>query len=271
VQGLWACVRAVTDPGDDVLVPDPGWPNNLSVTQVAVATPRPYQLSPHDGYAITADAIRTSLTPRTRAMIVNSPSNPLGVVATPDQWAELIDLARENGFWLISDECYDELVFSTSSVSPSSLDEQAPILSLFSFSNTYAMTGWRIGYISAPPQAREAIATIQEAVISCLNAPTQHAALAALTGPQTVVSTMRASYRQRRDLALAVLDGRGVPSLPPQGAFYLWLDIRSQRRTSLQFASDLLEHDAVATVPGSAFGSQGEGWLRVSLAPTRTR
>lgn len=278
VEGIYACVRAVTDPGDEVLVPDPGWPNNLAITQVAGATAVPYQLDARDGYAITADAVRRALTPRTRAVIVNSPSNPLGVLAERREWVALIELMKDRGIWLISDECYDELVFTGTSLSPASLDPSAPVLSVFSFSKTYAMTGWRVGYVVVPqwrhetgttagPQgAGRAIGTIQESIISCLNAPSQFAALAALRGPQDAVAMMRESYRLRRDTAIQVLGDRGVTTLRPEGAFYLWVDIGPSKLTSAQFAHDLLEEAAVAAVPGSAFGAQGEGWLRVSLA-----
>ena len=266
VEGLYACVRAVTNPGEEVLVPDPGWPNNLAITQVAGAVARRYQLRREDGYAITADAVRRALTPQTRAVIVNSPSNPLGVVAARSQWVELIELAYQRGLWLISDECYDELVFSGESFSPAALDPQAPVLSVFSFSKTYAMTGWRVGYVAAPPAARATVATIQESILSSMNAPAQHAALAALKGPQDMVATMRNSYAQRRDIAIGVLDDRGIACLRPDGAFYLWVDVRDSGMSSATFAGALLEQSAVATVPGSAFGPQGEGWLRVSLA-----
>jgi aspartate/methionine/tyrosine aminotransferase len=278
VEGLYACVRAVTDPGDEVLVPDPGWPNNLAITQVAGASAVPYQMHARDDYAITADAVRRALTPRTRAVIVNSPSNPLGVVAARHEWLALIELAKARGFWLISDECYDELVFTGTSLSPASLDPTAPVLSVFSFSKTYAMTGWRVGYVIVPEASHEgtrtegpggagrAIGAIQESIISCLNAPSQFAALAALRGPQDAVTMMRESYRLRRDSALRVLNDCGVRALRPAGAFYLWVDIGPSRLSSAQFAHDLLEEAAVAAVPGSAFGAQGEGWLRVSLA-----
>ena len=141
------------------------------------------------------------------------------------------------------------------------------MLSCFSFSKTYAMTGLRVGYVLAPERAAGVVATLQEPVIACVNAPAQHAALAALDGPQEIVGAMRDAYRDRRDVAAARLDEAGLAYLLPQGAFYLWLDVSPLCGGDVRaWSHALLREHGVAVAPGTAFGPRGEGWARVSLA-----
>ena len=197
--------------------------------------------------------------------MVNSPSNPLGSVIGRARMTELLELTERHGLWMISDECYDEIDFDGTFVSPASIAPEH-VVSAYSFSKTYAMTGWRIGYAVVPPDVAATLAKCQEPIISCVNAPTQYAALAAVSGPQYVVSEMRQAYRERRGLALSVLKGTHLHAFTPQGAFYLWVDVRSSGVPSRELAMRLLDERNVVVAPGSAFGERGEGFLRVSLA-----
>jgi aspartate aminotransferase len=199
-------------------------------------------------------------------LLVNSPSNPLGATISAELAAELVALAERHGLWLLSDECYDQITFEGGVVSPMAVAPSPWVISVYSFSKVYAMTGWRVGYAVAPPAVAGVLARLQEPLISCVNAPAQMAALAALTGPQDVVAEMGDAYRERRDRALAVLEAAGVPTVVPGGAFYLWVDISASGRDSMTFARELIADHGVAVAPGIAFGPDGDGFVRVSLA-----
>jgi aspartate aminotransferase len=266
VGALYTTLLSLLDPGDGVLVPDPGWPNFRMMANLIGAEVQPYPLKAEDGYAPRAERIRRSITDQTRVLLVNSPSNPLGTVLDPQEAEELLQLARERDLWVVSDECYDELVFDGASVSLGALDPDARVVSVFSFSKTYAMTGWRVGYAVAPKALAETLAKVQEPVISCVNSPGQHAALAALHGPQDAVTAMRNAYRSRRDLVMTALAEAGVSAQRPSGAFYVWLDVSETGLSSHEFARTLVVEDHVAVVPGTAFGDAGEGSVRISLA-----
>ncbi|GAA3106747.1 aminotransferase [Streptosporangium carneum] len=264
VEGLYAVYRALLDEGDEILVPDPGWPNFTNLAHLAGARPVGYRLLPSDGYLPDLERLDRSVTARTRAVLVNSPANPLGTVWPGTTLAAVAEWAARHGIWVIADECYDQLWLDEPSRSMAALAPDAPVVSVFSFSKTYAMTGWRVGYVVAGRPLAERIARVQETAVSCVSTPAQHAALAALRGPQEPVEEMRAAYRARRDLALAVAQEVGLPALRPEGAFYLWLDVGG--RPSAELAMDLLRTRGVAVAPGAAFGPGGEGAVRLSLA-----
>jgi aspartate aminotransferase len=179
-----------------------------------------------------------------------------------------VRFADAHDLWLISDECYDQITFGAEPVSPARWDEQGRVLSCFSFSKTYAMTGMRVGYVHTPSaEVSGVVATLQEPLIACVNAPAQRAALAALEGPQDIVGEMRDAYRERRDRAAAQLDEAGLRYLLPQGAFYLWLDVTPVCGGDVKaWALELLREHKVAVAAGTAVGPRGEGWARISLA-----
>jgi aspartate/methionine/tyrosine aminotransferase len=226
------------------------------------AVPVPYRLDRGRGFEPDVAHVQSLLGPRTRALVVNSPGNPTGSVVGRQALAALAELAERHGFWLVSDECYDQLVLEGEHVSTAAVGAADRVVSVFSFSKTYAMTGWRVGYAVAPPPLAKMLARAQEPVISCPSTVGQKAAEAALTGPQDVVGELREAFRRRRDLALAALDARGVGYARPRGAFYLMVDVPGP---SDAFARRLLDEDGVAVVSGSAFGDGGEGMVRVSL------
>ena len=197
-------------------------------------------------------------------LVVNSPGNPTGAVLAPETLHALVELAGRHDLWVVSDECYEELVFEGRHVSPGALAPERTV-SVFSFSKTYAMTGWRVGYAVCPPEVAALLAKAQEALVSCVSTVSQKAAEAALTGPQEGVAAMREAYRARRDVALAVLAAAEVGSVRPGGAFYLMVEV-GEVEPSEAFARRLLAERQVAVTPGSAFGAGGEGMVRVSLA-----
>lgn len=229
-----------------------------------------YPLVAEGGFLPRLEDLERLATPRTRAMLVNSPSNPLGTVVPRELMEGLLAFARRRGLWFVSDEVYDEVVFDGTFVSAGSLagpDDR--LVSVYSFSKVYAMTGWRVGYLVAPPDLARLLTGMQEPIVSCVNTPAQMAALAALTGPQGLVREMNEAYRARRDEVLGVLDRGGLPSSRPSGAFYVWTDVSGTGVPSMDFARSLIERAHVAVAPGSAFGELGEGYVRLSLASAR--
>lgn len=263
VQAVDAIISAVVAPGDEVLVPDPAWPNYEMQAMLIGATPVHYALRPDNAFQPDLDEIRSLITPRTRVIVVNSPNNPTGTVMPPELVAGIVSLAVENDLLVVSDEVYDEIVFDGMHANAAAL---APdhVASVFSFSKTYAMTGWRVGYALVPAWLADTVTRILELETSCVSSVTQAAALAAVTGPQDVVTHMRDAYRSRRDLAVDVLTRAGVDIVRPEGAFYLMLPLPDGTDSRLA-ALDLVSA-GVSFAPGSAFGRTTPHHLRVSLA-----
>ena len=266
-QALHNAFSLTLSAGDEVLIPDPGWPNYAMAVQLLQAVPVRYPLRPERGFRPDPDHLAELVSGRTRMIVVNTPSNPLGTVLTASDVEALVRFAEEHDIWLLSDECYDALTFGSPHVSPGRFDRDGRVLSAFSFSKTYAMTGLRVGYLVADEKVALHAAKLQEPLLACVNAPAQAAALAALRGPQDDVANMRDAYRERRDVALAQLDAQGMGYLRPEGAFYLWVDVRDRCRGDVAgWAMDLLRERQVAVAPGTTFGPLGEGWVRLSLA-----
>ncbi len=266
-QALHNALSLTLSAGDEVLIPDPGWPNYAMAVQLLQAVPVRYPLRPENGFRPDPAELARLVTERTRVLVVNTPSNPLGTVLPAEDVEALVRLAEGHDLWLLSDECYDALTFGQPHVSPGRFDRDGRVLSAFSFSKTYAMTGLRVGYLITTEEVARQSAKLQEPMLACVNAPAQAAALAALRGPQDAVAMMRAAYRERRDLALAQLDAQGMGYLTPEGAFYLWVDVRDRSSGDVAtWAMDLLRQHHVAVAPGTTFGPRGEGWVRLSLA-----
>lgn len=263
VQLLSCTLAATVMPGDEVLIPDPGWPNYAMQTLLQGARPVPYPVRAENEFRPRADDVAALITPRTRVLIVNSPANPTGGVLDEQTARELVELASARGILVVSDEVYDEIVYDGAHVNLASLNPDG-VVSVFSFSKTYAMTGWRVGYASFPTWLADTIAKLQEAFLSSLPSASQAAALAALRGPQDAVGVNLAAYRHNRDAALRRLSGAGIATVPPRGAFYLMLPL-APGVDSRRAAIDLVGH-GVAMAPGSAFGTQAISHLRISLA-----
>ncbi|MDB5069061.1 MAG: Aspartate transaminase [Candidatus Eremiobacteraeota bacterium] len=266
VEGIFAALATVLDPGDGILLPDPGWPNFAMDAIMLRARILAYPLAAENGFLpVIADHERLC-DAGTKAVLLNSPSNPLGAVIDRARMREIAAFAASRNLWVISDECYDATVFDDRFVSAAAAGDPERTISIYTFSKTYAMTGWRVGYVAAPPRAIAQIAKLQEPLISCVNVPAQHAALAALTGPQDVVAQMVSAYQERRDEVCRRLAAANVPALPPSGGFYVWADVRASGLSSRDFAFTLLRERGVAVAPGTAFGPNGEGFVRISLA-----
>jgi aspartate/methionine/tyrosine aminotransferase len=265
VQGILAAFSAVLDPGDEVLLPDPAWPNYEMAILLREAVPVHYPLYIEQGFVPRPEDIEPLITERAKLLILNSPSNPTGAVFPRETIAGLVALAQRHDLYLLSDEVYDELVFEGEHVSPALYDPERTI-AIYAFSKTYAMTGWRVGYVVANETISKTITKIQEPMISCVASPVQKAAEAALTGPQDCIRDMRDSYRERRDAVVALLKEEGYYVYTPRGAFYIMVDVSDAGVDSRQFALNLLEQCRVAVAPGTAFGHLGDHFVRISLA-----
>lgn len=266
VAGLYSAMAALVDPGSEILLPDPSWPNYALMMQLQGIRPVHYPLTTEHGLVPRAADIEPLINERTKAIIHNSPGNPTGAITPRQSLEELLDLAREHDLWVFTDEVYDEMWFDEPPTAMAPLDTDGRVFTFFSMSKTYAMTGWRVGYMVTPPDLNDVIIKAQEPITSCVNAPAQKAALAAITGPQGRVEEMRSAYAERRDKVVELLDGRGVPFVRPTGAFYLMVDVSPSGIQGMQFARRLVEERQVAVVPGTTFGPDSGRFVRVSLA-----
>lgn len=268
-EALYLALGLVLAPGDEVLIPDPGYTTFTMAPRMQFAAPVPYRLAAERDFLPSIGELDALVTPRTRAIILNSPSNPLGVVFPEDVIHDLVAFAQRHDLWIISDEVYEAFTYGRPHVSPASIDPTR-VLTVQSFSKTYALTGGRVGYLVTPPGPGGMLRNFQEALISCVNTPAQRAALAALEGPQEAVAAASVHYRGNLLAATALLDERGIGYREPDGAFYLWVDVSSASRGDVTaWAEELLRERRVAVAPGSAFGREGEGWIRVCAAATR--
>ncbi len=271
MHGLAMAVNALAGPGDEILLPDPEFPNWRMAAVAAGVGVGTYPARVENGFVPTLADIEASLTPATKIVVVCSPNNPTGAMYPPELLAGVVELARERDLWVFSDECYEAITYGDPHVSPAAFDTDGRVVTFFSFSKTYAMTGWRLGYVVArDPGVVDLLGQVAEATVACPSSVSQRAALAALTGPQDDVAAAVASYRERRDAAVALLERRGIGSVLPQGAFYLMVDVSAATTDSEAFALRLLDERHVSVSPGSAFGAGGEGMVRVSLASERS-
>ncbi|MFN8678972.1 MAG: aminotransferase class I/II-fold pyridoxal phosphate-dependent enzyme [Thermomicrobiales bacterium] len=265
VNALAAIVAAIAEEGDELLIPDPGWPNYVAMIELARAVPVRYRLEPEQDYRPDLAAMEAQITPRTKAIIINNPSNPTGSVFDEATVRGLVDLARKHDLWLISDEVYEDLIFAGEHVPAARFDSER-VITVSGVSKSYAMTGWRIGWAITNPELVALCGKIQEALVSCPPAPSQAAAEAAVRGPQEMVEEMRAAYQRRRDLVRDIFLPLGMLPAVPEGAFYALVDLRAAGIPSRDLSRMLLEEEQVAAAPGSTFGDVAEGMLRISLA-----
>jgi aspartate aminotransferase len=266
VGGIAGAISALVEPGDEVLVPDPAWPNYRLMLAAVHGVLVPYPCSPESKFLPDPAEVERRITPRTKLMIVNSPSNPTGAVFPRDLLERLVEIAVKHNLYYLSDECYDEVILDGEHVSPASFCTDGRVISAFTFSKTYAMTGWRVGYVVANDQLSDSITKVLESNSSCLPTICQKAAEAALDGPREPLREMVKAYRERRDLCVGLLEEAGMLISHPQGAFYIMADIRGSKLDSRQFAFDLVKSKQVAVAPGTAFGESARGAVRISLA-----
>jgi aspartate aminotransferase len=271
---ILSALIATVGPGDEVLIPDPHWPQYSMQLACCGATEVRYPLDPLGEWLPNIAALEKLVTPHTRMLIINSPGNPTGAVFPRELVEDLLNFALRHDLYLLSDECYDEIVFEGMHLSPASLLTSAGfnlgnVISIYTFSKTYAMTGWRIGYAVAGTQLMKTIADVVNASYTNVSTLVQRAAAAALTGPQGCVAEMRAIYRHRRDLAVQLLKEYGRYQYTPHGAFYVMIDVTSPhgvQRKGRQFTLDLLRQRNVAVAAGNNFGEAAAHCIRVSLA-----
>ena len=265
MEAVFASMAVLLDPGDQILVPNPGYGNFCMAASILSAQPVRYPAIPEQSFAPDMERLATLVTPKTRALLVNSPSNPTGAVYTEETLRELYAFCVEHDLYMISDETYDRLVFEGEHFSPARWDADGRVISIYTTSKTYAMTGWRVGFAVAEPEIAAALAKVQEPIVSCVNTVAQHAAISALLGPQDCVDAMRREYRSRRDLAVSLAQEEGLQVPYPHGAFYLLVDISASGQDAITFSQGLLESEHVAVAPGSSFGSILDGYVRISL------
>jgi aspartate aminotransferase/aminotransferase len=265
VNAIMSMIAALVDDGDEVLIPDPGWPNYVGIARLNRATPVRYPLRPERGYLPDPAELDALITLRTKVLILNNPGNPTGAVFPVETIEALVRLAADRNIVVISDEVYESIIFDGEFV-PASRFDAGHVITVSGCSKSYAMTGWRLGWAITRPALVTLAGKVMESQVSCASSVSQRAAEAAVTGPQTCVEEMRAAYHRRRDLVRAELEpARLLPNVP-SGAFYAMVDLRALGRPSQEITRLLLEEERVATAPGSTFGEVAEGFIRISLA-----
>jgi aspartate aminotransferase len=270
VAACFTALAAMVNPGDEVLLADPSWPNYVQMTVLLGVKAVHYRLRLENNLIPTVEDIERCITPKTKVLIMNSPGNPTGAITPLPRLREILELAHRHNLWVISDEVYDEIWFDTPPHSLQPLDTQERVVSVFSFSKTYAMTGWRVGYLTGASEIVSHVLRAQEPTTSCVNSPAQRGAVAALLGDQQCVAEMRSAYASRAKLVTKILDDHGVPYARPTGAFYTMVDISGSRMSDLDFVSRMITERRVAVVPGSAFGPASGNVVRVSLASSES-
>lgn len=268
-QALLLTMETILNPGDEVIVPTPCFPNYFGYIHMAGGASVIVETCEENEFRVTAEDIRKKITPKTKAIIINSPCNPTGAVLTEADIREIAKVALEHELIVISDEPYESIIYDgQKSFSIGSIPEMKDlVITVNSFSKSYAMTGWRIGYVVAPVEVRERMTLLQESMGSSVTAACQKAACEAILGPQAYVEEMRKHYERRRNLLVEGLNQvSGFSCIKPGGAFYVFPNVKSFGISSQQVAVDILDQVQVLTTPGSAFGDSGEGYLRFSYA-----
>lgn len=267
--GLFLALSVLLNPGDELLILEPHWVSYPAMVSLAGGTAVAVSLPAEDNFRITAERLRQKVTPRTKAILVNNPCNPTGRVLTQDEVNAIAAVALEADLYVIADEIYEKLCFDgRRHLSIGSLPQMdGRVLTVGGLTKSYAMTGWRMGWLVASPELIRLATRLNGQAVSCAATFTMHACVAALNGPQTAVAAMCAAYQARRDFmvqALNEIDGIECRSI--EGAFYLFPRFTQTDKSSLELADWLLEKGQIATVPGIAFGQSGEGHLRFAIS-----
>lgn len=272
IHAYFTALLSVLNPGDDVLIPDPSWATHVNVVSMirgeVIRVPAPAE----NGFLPSFESWQKAVTPKTRLIVLNYPSNPTGVYPSREYLQNLHEFARSRDIWILSDEVYGSLFYGEKPVSAAAVDgAKDRTLIVNSLSKSYAMTGWRVGYLAAPASVIENALKAGQNTITCVAPFIQKAAAFALTDPGVQLATagMREAYARRRALVMKLsveLECEKVRVTPPQGAFYCFLDLRPIKMKSAEMCERILESKGVGLVPGSAFGEQGEGFIRMSFA-----
>lgn len=266
-EAIDVALRAMLDPGDEVLIPEPCFVSYVPCTILANGTPVTISLEEKDRFKLTREKLLSHITPKSKILVLPFPNNPTGAVMTREELKEIADVVIERDLFVLTDEIYGELTYGlnhTTIASFPGMKERTVLIN--GFSKAYAMTGWRLGYLAAPVAILEQMLKIHQFAIMCAPTTSQYAAVEALRDGDKDVRLMRESYDQRRRFVMNAFEEMGLDCFEPQGAFYAFPGIKRFGMTSEEFATRLLKEEKVAVVPGTAFGGCGEGYLRVSYA-----
>ncbi len=266
-EGIDIALRAMLDPGDEVLIPQPSYVSYLPCTELAGGVPVTIPLKNENQFKLTAKELEAYITPKTKILVLPFPNNPTGSVMTEEDLRPIAALVEKYDLYVISDEIYSELTYGNRHVSIASLPgmKERTIL-INGFSKGFAMTGWRLGYSCGPKEIIEQMIKIHQFAIMCAPTNSQYAAIEGLRHCQKEVEEMREAYNQRRRFLMHEFERMELPCFEPFGAFYVFPCIKEFGMTSEEFALKFLEEEKVAVVPGTAFGDCGEGFLRISYA-----
>ena len=266
-EGIDLALRAMLDPGDEVLIPQPCYVSYLPCVVLADGVPVTIELKEENEFRLTKEELLEKITDKTKLLILPFPNNPTGAVMRREDLEAIAEVVIEHDLYVLSDEIYSELTYQGDHVSIASLPGMwERTLTINGFSKSYAMTGWRLGYICAPRVLAEQMTKIHQFAIMCAPTTSQYAAVEALRNGDEDVARMREAYNQRRRFLMHAFKEMGLPCFEPFGAFYVFPCITEFGMSSDDFAMRLLEEEHVAVVPGTAFGECGEGFLRISYA-----
>lgn len=268
-EGTYASIAAFLNPGDKVLVPNPVWLNYIHVPEFFDVVPVTYSLKEDNDYQIDLNELEEKTTDRTKMLVINTPGNPTGTVQSLETLQKLADFAKKHDLIVVSDEIYEKLVYGgTKHISIASLPGMKErTITLNGFSKCYSMTGWRLGYAAAPVDFIKGLVRVHQYINTCASSFVQDAGIVALKEAEQDVQVMVKEYERRRNFAVQALNEmEGISCKMPEGAFYIFVNIKSLGKTSAEVADYLLDEAKVATVPGSAFGTEGEGYIRLSYA-----
>ena len=268
-EGTYAAMAAFLDPGDEILVPNPVWLNYIHVPESFGIKAVDYSLLEENHYQIDFDELEERITDKTKMIVVVDPSNPTGEVFSRETMEKLANIAKKHDLLILSDEIYEQLVYDgqrhTSIASLPGMRERT--IKLGGMSKAYSMTGWRLGYLCGTKETIAACVRVHQYIVTCASSFVQDAAVVALTECDGDVEAMRKEYERRKHYLVNTLNGiEGIRCNDPKGAFYVFINIKSLGKSSMEMADYLLTHAKVALVPGSAFGTRGEGYLRASYA-----
>lgn len=266
-EAIDLAMRAMINPGDEVITMDPNYVAYTPAIEMAGGIPVIIPLEEKSEFKLTPEALKNAITDKTKAILINFPSNPTGGVMTYEDYEKLVPIIEESGIYVVSDEIYAELTFDGEFASlaqfPSIRDQ---IVVINGFSKAFAMTGWRLGYVMSNPHLSSAMTKIHQYIIMSAPTPAQYAALEAMTNGLSDVSHMHNEYMNRRNLLVSRLNRMGLKTNMPHGTFYVFPNISQTGLTSEEFCNRLVEEQRVACVPGTAFGEKGEGFMRMSYA-----
>ena len=266
-EAIDAAFRAMVDPGDEVLIPQPSYVSYLPCALLADAVPVVINLKAENNFKLTKEELIASITEKTKILVLPFPNNPTGAIMNKEELAEIVPIIIEHDLYVISDEIYSELTYKGKHISIGSfpgMKERTIVIN--GFSKAYAMTGWRLGYAVGPAQIIDQMTKIHQYAIMCAPTNSQFAAIEALKNCDEDVNKMVEAYNQRRRYLLNAFQEMGIECFEPHGAFYVFPSIKKFGMTSEEFATKLLQEEKLAVVPGTAFGDCGEGFLRISYA-----